>query len=175
MGANQVRSMTRRDSIPPGDRKIDLWRLVHRDLPPGETVRLDVRSGSMAPLLPVGAVVDVASVTGGQCEVGDIVVFQRGERLVAHRLIFGWGHEPGAWFLERGDGVSPASLIRAGSILGRVVSVQVADQPPQPLFGPTVAADARRRARRSLARFVLGLVPAALARATRLAGPRRRT
>jgi hypothetical protein len=154
---------------------IDQWRLVHRDLRPGEVIRLDVRSGSMSPVLPVGAVVDVASVPGGQCEVGDIVVFQRGERLVAHRLIFGWGHEPGAWFLERGDGVSPAGLIRAGSILGRVVSVQMPDHPPQPLVGPAVLADARRRARRSLARFVLGLVPAAIARAARLAGPRQRT
>ncbi len=153
---------------------IDQWRLVRRDLRPEETVCLDVRSGSMVPVLPVGAVVTVAPAEGRHCEVGDIVVFRRGDRLIAHRLIFGWGHEPGAWFLERGDGVSPAGVIRAASILGRVVSVQVGQQPPRPLVGPTVIADARRRARRSLARFVLGSVAAAPAWVARVLCKRRR-
>jgi hypothetical protein len=153
---------------------IDQLRLLRGDLIAGETVRLDVRSGSMTPLLPVGAVVEVAPAVGSDCEVGDVVVFQRGDRLIAHRLLFGWGHDPGAWFLERGDGVSPARFIRAGRILGRVVSVQAAGQEPRRLDNTAARVEARRQARRSLARYVRGLVPAALARAVRLARIRRR-
>ncbi|HPD73230.1 MAG TPA: S24/S26 family peptidase [Candidatus Krumholzibacteria bacterium] len=143
------------------------WRLLRGDVPPSETVRLTVRSGSMAPFLPVGAEIEVAPASGSECRVGDVVVFRRGDRLIVHRLLFGWGGEPGAWFLQRGDGVSPLGFVRARSILGRVVAVHEAggacrrfDQPADRLLGV-------RQARRSLARIVLATLKAPARKAKR--------
>jgi len=141
----------------------DQWRLMHGGLAPGETVRLPVRSGSMLPCLPVGADIEIVPAAGPECRVGDVVVYRRGERLVAHRLLFGWGHAPGGWFLERGDGVSTAGVIRAGRILGKVVAVHLPTGEVRPLDGP----ERLRLARRSLARFLLSPLAAVVDRARR--------
>lgn len=151
----RVRLMGKPPQRPETERALDQWLLLRGRLEPGRTVRLTVRSGSMAPVLPVGAEAEVAVVDPSSCKVGDIVVFARGGRLVAHRLLFGWGHEPGARFLERGDGVSPPGIVRARDILGLVVAVHEPGGRGRALTGGMQTQDALRRARRSLARFVL--------------------
>ncbi len=130
------------------------WRLVQGDLAPGETVFLTVQSGSMLPLMPVGARIEVISVSGSRCRVGDVVVFRQADRLVAHRLLFGWGHEPLGWFLQRGDGFSPAGFLRSRSILGRVVAVHGIEGEVRCLSGDQSRWQDRRAARRSLNRIV---------------------
>lgn len=140
------------------DQAADQWRLLEGKLAPGEAVLLSVHSGSMLPLIPAGAQIAVVATTGAGRRVGDIVVFRRGDRLIAHRLLFGWGHEPGGWFLERGDGVSAAGFIRARQILGLVVEVQDPAVGQLRLDTPQAAAAGLRLARRSLARFVLTML-----------------
>jgi hypothetical protein len=147
------------------DEAADQWRLLHGGLAAGETVLLTVRSGSMLPCLPVGAKIEIAAVDGRECRVGDVVVFRRGDRLIAHRLLFGWGHEPGSWFLERGDGVSPAGLIRARTILGKVVALHRADGRQQRLDCSDALTDNLRRARRSLRQYLLAGATAPLRKA----------
>jgi hypothetical protein len=115
------------DPRPDIDEAADLWRVLNRRLGTGETVWLTMLSGSMLPVLPVGARVAVQAVDGSYCRVGDIVAFRRGDRLIAHRLVFGWGGQPAGWFLERGDGVSPLRFLRPGDVLGRIVAVREAD------------------------------------------------
>jgi len=100
------------------------WSLLKGTLAPGETAILTIQSGSMTPLMPVGARITIEPTSGDRCTVGDIVVFRQQSRLVAHRLLFGWGHEPGGWFLQRGDGVSPLGFVRARAILGKVITVE---------------------------------------------------
>jgi len=146
------------DDQPRIDEAADQWRLVQGDLAPGETVRLTVQSGSMLPLMPVGARLEVARAEGSDCRVGDVVVFRRAERLVAHRLLFGWGHAPLGWFLQRGDGHSPAGFLRSREVLGRVVAVHAVDGGVRRLTGGDERWQARREARRSLARFVHSLL-----------------
>jgi len=105
------------------DEALAQWSLLKGALAPGETVTLTIQSGSMIPLLPVGARITIEPTTGDHCAVGEIVVFRQQKRLVAHRLLFGWGNEPGGWFLQRGDGVSPLGFLRARAILGKVIAV----------------------------------------------------
>ena len=142
-------------SRPDRDQAADQLRLLRGDLAPGQTVRLTMRSGSMLPLLPVGSQLEIAAVPGEACAVGDVVVFRRGDRLVAHRLLLGWGHAPGGWFLERGDGTSPVGFLRPGSILGRVTAVQLPDGEQRRLDDPQARLAGLSEARRSLARFLL--------------------
>lgn len=137
------------------DRAVEQWRLLQRKLAPGETVRLTVRSGSMLPLLPVGAEIAVAAARGMDCRPGDIVIFRRGDRLVAHRLLFAWGRGARRWFLERGDGVSTAGIIRAGDVLGLVVEVIDPEGRRRCLEEPAETAAALGRARRNLVRLAL--------------------
>jgi hypothetical protein len=137
----------------------DQLRLVQRRLLPGETIWLTVRSGSMVPWMPVGARIEVAAVAGSRCEVGDVFVFERRGRLVAHRLLMGWGSGPLALFLQRGDGVSPAGLVRADAILGRVVAVRMPEGDPVRMDGREDAWRARLAARRSLRRLLRSLLP----------------
>jgi len=146
------------DDCPLIDEAAGQYRLIHGNLAATETVWLTVQSGSMLPLMPVGARIEVAPVEGPRCRVGDVVVFPDGERLVAHRLVFGWGHAPGGWFLQRGDGFSPTGIVRPGSILGRVVAVRRSAADEVSLTGADQRWQARREARRSLVRFVHSLL-----------------
>jgi hypothetical protein len=101
----------------------------------------------MLPSLPVGSSLVIRSQSGARCAVGDVVVFEREGRLVAHRLLLPWGRG----FLERGDGISPAGRVRSDAILGRVVAVRRPD-------GQTVDLDtpaARRAGRRAVAASIL--------------------
>jgi hypothetical protein len=149
------------------DQATDQWRLLHRKLLPGERVRLTVRSGSMLPLLPIGAEIAVAATSGDRCRAGHVVVFRRGDLLVAHRLLYGWGRGACGWFLERGDGVSPIGFIRARSILGLVVEVMDPGGRRQRLDEPMVMSAGLRKARRNMARFLLEKMKAPARKAMR--------
>ncbi len=129
-------------------------RLLRRRLPPGEPVLLPVRSGSMAPLMPVGSRIAVEAVAGDRCEVGDVAVFARGQRLVAHRLLLAWAVGADRWFLERGDGVSAPGLVPQRAILGRVVAVHGPQGETVVLDSPVARWHARRAVRKSLKTMV---------------------
>lgn len=155
------------DPRPDIDEAADLWRVLNRRLDPGETVWLTMLSGSMLPVLPVGARVAVKAVDGDGCRVGDIVAFRRDSRLIAHRLVFGWGGRPAGWFLERGDGASDLRFLRPGDILGRIVAVREAHGPARDLTGPDHRWRDLRAARRSLAHVLLEAVLGPLRKAKR--------
>jgi|GEM_PF-1082421 len=160
-----------RDDLPPNDlasaEAAGQWRLVQGYLGPDESVFLTVQSGSMLPSMPVGSRIEVGAAAGNGCRVGDVVVFRRGDRLVAHRLLFGWAAGPGGWFLQRGDGVSPVGFLRPREILGRVRGVHDTDGTVHGLVGIEAEWLARAAARRSLARFVLSLLTAPARKAKR--------
>lgn len=143
---------------PPHELLATQWQLVRRQLPPDQRVVLPMLSGSMAPLLPVGAEIEVAPVVDpSRIGVGDIVVFRRGERLVAHRLLLSWGLGPNRWFLERGDGVGSPGRVAARDILGLVVAVQDGDDHRTDLRTPRALRTARQSVRRSLRRWLRDL------------------
>jgi hypothetical protein len=136
----------------PLDQAAAQLRLVRGQVPPGEHVTLPLRSGSMLPSLPVGSSLVIRSQAGSRCAVGDVVVFKREGRLVAHRLLLAWGRG----YVERGDGVSSAGHVRADAILGRVVTVRRPDGRTLDLDTSAARRAGRRAAAASLLRWVRG-------------------
>ena len=86
-----------------------------------EPVHLPMLTGSMAPRIPLDAELLIAPVRDRPWSTGDVVVFWRDAKLVAHRvlLILGWG--PGALVLEKGDRNLEAGWIRRRDVRGVVV------------------------------------------------------
>lgn len=140
------------------ERVTDQWLLARRQLAPGTRVMLPMQTGSMAPLLPVGAEIEIDVLADtGRLEIGDIVVFARGSRLVAHRLLLCWGLGADRWFLERGDGVGAPGRVAARDVLGLVVAVHTADDGRHDLRTPRAHRMARRAVRGSLRRLLSDL------------------
>jgi len=111
-----------------------------------ETVRLPMLTGSMMPALPVGSHLVIASPRRTPVGVGSIVVFQRGERLIAHRLLVVLVFGRSALYLEKGDLNREGSWIKREDIRGVVVG----QCPPDDALGPvTPVARSRSAALRS--------------------------
>jgi Peptidase S24-like len=84
-----------------------------------QRVRAEVRGESMLPALWPGDVVEIESCPREELRPGEIVLAQRDERLVLHRLLAGSGT---AGFVLRGDCVRCADPeYPAGALLGRLV------------------------------------------------------
>jgi len=130
------------------------WRLFHGRLAPDERVDMPMLSGSMAPVLPVGSTLIIAGAHGEVCRVGDVVVFRDDDRLVAHRLLWGWPPGRARAFLQAGDGVSPVGWISTRAVLGLVVAVRGPDQSTRDLRSPEARREGCRLARRRLRRLV---------------------
>lgn len=146
-------------------------RLLRGQLSPGERIVLSVRSGSMAPIMPVGSRIAVEAVAGHRCDVGDIVVFARDQRLVAHRLLLTWPVGPDRWFLERGDGISGTGLLHHRAVLGRVVTIHHPAGNTTALASPAARWQARRAVRKSLRNMVRGSLAALARRVTTWRSP----
>ena len=96
------------------------WKLTGREDFPG-TVHLPMLTGSMAPSIPPGSELAIVSARSRGCGTGDVVVFLRNDRLVAHRLLLCLGTGPRALCYEKGDLNASGSWIRRGNVLGLVV------------------------------------------------------
>jgi len=101
--------------------RLDAW-LALQDPDPdfAGTVVLPMLTGSMAPRIPVGARLLIAAARRTPFGVGHVVVFVRGDKLVAHRLILALGRGPDARFVEKGDWNPAAGLVRRRDIRGVV-------------------------------------------------------
>jgi hypothetical protein len=84
-------------------------------------VRLPMLTGSMAPRIPLDAELLIAPARGHAWSSGDVVVFWRDSRLVAHRVLLVLGRGPGALVLEKGDRNRSAAWIRRRDVRGVVV------------------------------------------------------
>ncbi len=96
------------------------WKLTGREDFPG-TVSLPMLTGSMAPSIPVGSELAIVSAHRRSCGVGDVVIFLRSDRLVAHRLLLCLGTGPRALCYEKGDFNADGGWIRRTDVLGVVV------------------------------------------------------
>jgi hypothetical protein len=100
-------------------RKLWLERLAR-----GYPGRLQVRSGSMGPLLQPGDEIVVAPAPWLLLP-GDLVVFCQGERLICHRLMLAYG--PGR-FLQKGDQNREWERLPAEDIVGRPVAIHAGEE-----------------------------------------------
>ena len=86
--------------------------------------RLRVTGSSMLPSIWPGDVVHVEAAHPESLELGDIVLFRRGARLFAHRLLHSPAHKNLNLFVTRGDALpSPDPPVSSSDILGRVASI----------------------------------------------------
>ncbi len=127
------------------------WRdLAAGRLEPGRRVRMPVLSGSMMPLLPVGAEVEIETSAGRRPSLGDIVCYREGETLTVHRVLLRL--PGGTWLYQKGDTNPRGAWIRAEAVVGLVVGVARADGVRRDLRAPDARAEARRQVIRQLRR-----------------------
>ncbi len=114
---------------------LDAWlALAGPSLDFGGTVHLPMLTGSMLPVIPVGCELVIAAAQRRPFGVGDVVIFLRDDRLVAHRILgqLGWG--PHALIFEKGDLNADAGWIRRrdvrGVVVGRVPAESGTELPP---------------------------------------------
>ncbi|MFO7608447.1 MAG: hypothetical protein R6X35_04520 [Candidatus Krumholzibacteriia bacterium] len=122
------------------------------------TVILPMLTGSMVPAVPVGADLEIVAARRGRFGAGDVVVFERDGRLVAHRLLLALGFGPGALYLEKGDWNATGGLVRRRQVRGVVTGWR-------PRGAGAAAPVAVPRSRRAAARSLLHLLTS-LARKT---------
>jgi hypothetical protein len=96
------------------DPKVNLW---FQGLRQGHTMLFCSLGGSMVPAIGKGDV--VAIVPGGQCRVGDIVLYLRGDGLFLHRVVA----KSSQGIVTKGDAVGHLDPpVDPGKILGRAVA-----------------------------------------------------
>ena len=97
---------------------MDLW-----DQARGQHL-IPITGRSMQPLIQDGDRVLVAHGIAG-VRRGDVVVFRREGRLIAHRVLRIYHRQPGRVFITKGDGIRRFDPpVHAGEVLGRVLTVE---------------------------------------------------
>ncbi len=119
------------------------------------TVSLPMLTGSMAPAIPVGSRLVIAAARRRPFGVGDVVVFERDGKLVAHRLLFALGFGPGALYLEKGDWNATGGLVRRREVRGVVTGWRSAQAPEA---SPVAVPRSRRAAALSFLRSIKALL-----------------
>lgn len=95
------------------ERKIAFQELIHEI----RGIRIRISGNSMMPTLNNGAIVNVEDVIeSGQLNEGDIVLFQRYNLLVIHRII----KIVDCFYFVKGDNEDEVDVIRFSNILGKV-------------------------------------------------------
>lgn len=95
--------------------------LLAAELRAGRPARLTVSSSSMAPALLPGDTLEVAPLSGSLPGYGDVVVFDRGGELIAHRVAAIARRDEEVMVLTRGDGAECADPpVPAPALLGKV-------------------------------------------------------
>ena len=84
-------------------------------------LRLRVGGSSMLPAIRPGDILEVRARRAVDVRSGSVVLFQRGGRLFAHRVV----HRDGAFLVTRGDALDhPDCAIAEAQLLGEVVAVE---------------------------------------------------
>src|SRR6266851_8226988 len=81
-----------------------------------------VTGGSMAPAIPMGALILIEPVGPASITVGDVITFTLPDRLITHRVIAIAHDDAGLQFVTKGDANDAADPvpIRAGAAVGAV-------------------------------------------------------
>lgn len=84
---------------------------------------LTILSNSMEPLIQAGDRVLVNKITSENISIGNVVVYKKEDRLIAHRIIKrSIGKNPS--FIEKGDNSSLATTIYGSDIIGRISAIK---------------------------------------------------
>jgi hypothetical protein len=89
---------------------------------------LRLQGESMWPTIPAGSLVEVEPVSTHDIKLGDVVVWQRDGKLVAHRVVQRMRAEPGVCLITKGDNCSSSDRgLPMEAVLGRVRRTMNAD------------------------------------------------
>jgi signal peptidase I len=115
----------------PTDHRIDvaLAALAREGLRERGQIRLRLRGDSMWPTIPAGTLVEVARIFPDDLRPGDIVVWQQGGVLIAHRIMERAQRGSDAFLVTKGDNSAATDqLFSQDAILGRVVAIYGPDR-----------------------------------------------
>ena len=115
--------------LPPGIRQ-DYLRSMRQT---GKRIVLKTIGASMAPLIRPGACVEVEFVSISDVQPGDMILFEKNQGLVLHRVIRRRRDASGIVFTEKGDSQVFGTKVREEFVLGRVTHVQNGER----IFDPT--------------------------------------
>ena len=118
---------------------------------PGQTIELPVLSGSMAPLVPLGATLLVVTASWRETRDGDIVILREGTTLVAHRRLLGGKIAGRSVVYQKGDTNATGQWADGEQIVGLATGIRTADGARTDLTTATSQTSARHLARRKLA------------------------
>jgi hypothetical protein len=79
----------------------------------------------MHPLIIEGSTLTFVPVAGDRSiAVGDIVLFERDNKIVAHRIVGFFYQNSELWLREKGDNTFLPGIVSAQSLIGRVVKIE---------------------------------------------------
>lgn len=84
---------------------------------------LNVLSGSMVPLIPIGSKILIKHISSCNIYLGDIIVFKNGDKLIVHRIFGKYQNGEDTFFLQGGDNYSQPSKMHKNAIMGKVLGI----------------------------------------------------
>jgi signal peptidase I len=110
---------------PPSDRRAEaLQALVRQALDTRGQARVRLHGDSMWPTIPEGSLVRVERLPISGIRLGDVVVWQQGNALVAHRVVQKIRSDEGWQLRTRGDNCAHSDrLLLPRAVLGRVTAI----------------------------------------------------
>lgn len=99
--------------------------LVRQGLQERGHVCLRLHGDSMWPTIPAGSVVDVQEISTADIRLGDVVVWQQGADLIAHRVVQKVRSDAALLIRTRGDNCANCDhLLSPQQVLGRVTTIR---------------------------------------------------
>jgi signal peptidase I len=95
--------------------------IVNSHLSTGKQIRFWVISNSMHPLLKIGDAAIAETVKLNALKLGDIIVIQRKDDFLTHRLV---RYSQGEWLSKGDNNIFPDKKERNNAITGRVIDIQ---------------------------------------------------
>ncbi len=136
------------------EERLDAWlALTGQTNPPADPVELPLLTGSMAPVIPVGALLSIDAQTGTEYQSGDVAIFLVDDELIAHRILLVLRAGPWHWVLEKGDNNLRGCWRRGSDLRGRVLGFTIAGEAPR--GNPADSVLASRGLRRHLRHWLL--------------------
>ena len=116
-------------TLPPGVRKevLQSWRQS------GKRMALHAVGISMCPMIRTGSRIEIEFSPIAEIAPGDLILFERNEKWVLHRVIYRRRHRDGIVFTEKGDHQPFAATVGEASVLGKVIQIQRGDR----IFDPS--------------------------------------
>jgi signal peptidase I len=110
--------------------------LVRQALQERGLVCICLHGDSMWPAIPAGSVVDVQRISAADIRLGDVVVWQKGPDLIAHRVVQKVRSDAALLLRTRGDNCADCDqLLSPQQVLGRITGIRQGQDTPRRATG----------------------------------------